>query len=139
MEKLEEIYETIDKENIYLKEHELDSARGILVNYEDVNAIIIDNNKLPESKSIATVLAHELGHYNTSGYYERTSPFDLISKKEYKADKNAWDTFIGYDELKKAVRNGYNTIWELSEYFGFEENFIARAVFYYQSNYGDIA
>lgn len=134
MELLDELYNVAEENNIYLENHTLENARGLLVNCENTNVIIMDETNLHNSKAKATVLAHELGHYETNGYYQYASDFDLMSKIEYKADKATWNKYIPHEKVKQAFNNGIHSIWELSEIFGFEETFIARAVFYYKQN-----
>jgi hypothetical protein len=134
MEVLDKLYNVAEENNIHLENHTLESARGLLVNFEDINMIIMDKSKLPNSKAKATVLAHELGHYETNGYYQYKSEFDLIEKIEYRADKAIWNKYIPHEKVKQAFENGIHSIWELSELFGFEEEFVARAVFYYKQN-----
>lgn len=69
--------------------------------------------------------------------HEVNSPFDLVAKHEYKADKWAIERALSVDELDDAVAEGHTEIWDLAEYFGVTEDFMRKAVCWY--TYGNLA
>lgn len=84
-------------------------------------------------KEERTHLAHEIGHEDKGAFYNRYSHFDLRARHERIADKRAWEVAIPYADLKKALANGYTTLYELSELFGLTEDYIRRAWEYYKN------
>lgn len=78
-------------------------------------------------------LAHELGHLQTDSLYNSNFPVSVRLEKEKKADLWAIKLLIPLPALKKAIKNGYTDVFELSEYFGVTEKFMAKAIEYYNN------
>jgi len=93
--------------------------------------------------ALLTKLAHEYGHCSTGSFHKVESPYQLIAKHEYKADRCAIEKFLPWAEIKKAVSTGLTEYWQLAEYFNVNEEFIKKAVHYYrnikQYSFDDIA
>ncbi|WP_101697023.1 ImmA/IrrE family metallo-endopeptidase [Clostridium minihomine] len=79
------------------------------------------------------VLAHELGHCATGCTHKVSSLLDLIEKHEYKANRWAIEQYIPFDEMSRAIKQGYTERWQLAEYFDMPEPFIQKALNYYFS------
>lgn len=76
-------------------------------------------------------LAHELGHCETGAFYNRYSKLDLISKKEYKADKWAINMLLPKNDMEVAISNGCVELWQLAEYFDISEEYVKKAMWIY--------
>lgn len=131
-----DLYEIIDKENIHFIKRKLSNSAGMIVNYKDITAIVLDTSKIKGTIEENTVLIQELGHYYAGAYYQTNSPFDLIEKMEYKADKKAWEKFFPYPTIKELMKKGLTTVSELAEYFNVEAPYMARCINYYYKKYG---
>ena len=77
-------------------------------------------------------LAHELGHCMTGAFYNQYSKLDIREKHERRADKWAIKKLIPVDELKRAVKSGRESRYELAEYFNVTEDFMQKAMDYYR-------
>ena len=82
-------------------------------------------------------LGHELGHCITGSFYNRYSSFDCRQQHENKADKWAILHLIPEADLDNAISEGYTPPYDLAEHFGVTEDFIKKAVCYY--NHGNVA
>lgn len=82
-------------------------------------------------------LAHELGHCKTGAFYNRWAARDVRQKHEHRADKWAIHKIIPENALNEAVSKGHTELWDLAEYFGVTEDFMKKAVCWY--NYGNLA
>jgi Zn-dependent peptidase ImmA (M78 family) len=82
-----------------------------------------------EEKEIA---AHELGHCEYCGTYNRYSPFDISAKAERRADKWAYHKLVPPGELREAFKMGVVEAWELAERFEVSDEFMVRALEYYR-------
>lgn len=129
------LYDILEKENIDYVNHELLNSRGMIAHYKDVTAIIVDEKKTTTTASTNTTLIQELGHYFSGAFYKTNSPYELVSKMEYKADKKAWEKFFPYEQIKKLMKKGLTTVTQLAEYFNVEANYMARCVNYYYNQY----
>lgn len=127
---------TIEKENINYINHKLYNTKGMVAHYNDITAIILDDKRITSQSDENTVLLQELGHYTAGAYYRTNSPFELIEKMEYKADKTAWEKFIPYKKVMKLMSIGFTTVTELAEYFDIDAPYMARCIFYYYNQYG---
>ena len=78
-------------------------------------------------------LAHELGHCEYGGFYNRYSKYDIRAKAERRADKWAFARLVPYGRLMQAVRHGVTDVWELAELFDVSCEFIHRAIAYYKT------
>lgn len=95
--------------------------------------IVMDVDKLSDSKEELVCLSHEIGHCETGSFYNIHSPLDIRQKHEARADRWAIKKLIPKDELDEAVKCGIVEMWELAEYFGVPEKFISKACTYYQT------
>ena len=129
------LYNVLENENIHYFNHKLYNSNGMISHYQDVTAIIVDENKTPTTVSTNTVLIQELGHYYSGAYYKTNSPFELVEKMEYKADRKSWETFFPYQKIKELMKKGLTTVTQLAEYFDVEPPYMARCVNYYYNKY----
>lgn len=78
-------------------------------------------------------LAHELGHCEYGGFYNRYSKYDIRAKAERRADKWAFARLVPYGRLMQAVRHGVTDVWDLAELFDVSCEFMQRAIAYYKT------
>ena len=118
----------------------------------NAHGVIIDRLSVPKNKSVSVksdgkyfvcidkdlsgasekvCLAHELGHCATSSFYNIYSPFDIREKHEKRADKWAITKLVPKPLFEKALKNGYDNVYSLAEYFGVTTDFMQKAVDYY--------
>lgn len=127
-----ELYQLADAEHIPIYSFDLPQTQSLsLMNNDGSCAVAIDPFGLNSTKDEKIRLAHELGHCVTGSFYNRYSDFDIKAKSEYKADKWAIKKLIPKDELQAAFEQGYTEPWDLAEYFNVTEEFISKAVNYY--------
>lgn len=93
--------------------------------------IYINPCKIHTIADLKTKLLHEYGHCATGCTHKVYSPFELVEKNEYKANRCAIETFLPWPEIKKAVRSGLTEYWQLADYFNIDEKLIRKAVAYY--------
>ncbi len=127
-----ELYQLADAEHIPVYSFDLPQTQSLsLMNNDGSCAVAIDPFGLNSTKDEKIRLAHELGHCITGSFYNRHSYFDIKAKSEYRADKWAIKKLIPKDELQAAFEQGYTEPWDLAEYFNVTEEFIIKAVNYY--------
>lgn len=118
-------FNNIDVDYFPMKEAISISAPGL---------IAMDVDKIETSIHEKVCLAHELGHCQTSSFYNVYSNCDIRTRHEYRANKWAIKNLIPKTELKKAFKKGIREVWELAEYFEVTENFMRKTVEYYKYN-----
>ncbi len=80
-------------------------------------------------------LAHELGHCERGAFYNPYSKLDIRARHELKADRWAILHLIPHNKLKAVLEFGVTEPWELAEYFNVTEDFIIKAINYYQNSF----
>lgn len=137
MEKLNELYNWLASERVLVSEQRLPfdshNTRAVTVHINDADmwGIFLDKDKMNSTADEAEALYHEAGHYATGATHAVHSPFDLVEKHEYKANKWAVQNAISEDELDEAVASGCADLWSLSEHFNYPPDFIKMAVCWY--------
>ncbi len=120
------------------------------------HGITVERLPLPENKSVSmchnsrqfvaldrgisgaderVCLAHELGHCETNSFYNIYSPFDIREKHERRANLWAINRLVPEKQYKSALRQGYDNIYSLAEYFGVTVSFMKKAVDFYTQQF----
>ena len=76
-------------------------------------------------------LIHEVSHCATGCTHRVSSPYDLVARHEYKANRRAIETYLPAAALQKAMQAGYTEPWQLAEYFTLPEEAIRMALEYW--------
>lgn len=127
------LYNLAVENDILIVDLDLHGAPAISVMDEDCNCCIgIDYQQISDDSRERVVLAHELGHCIKGAFYNRYSPYDIKSRHEYRADVWAIKELVDIDALRYAIELGYTELWELADYFSVTEDFMRKAVEYYQ-------
>ena len=92
---------------------------------------IFIRKRLPR-KTSKVRLAHELGHCEYGGFYNRHSPFDIRSRAEHRADKWAYYKLLPPEDIRAAMRHGYTETWQIADYFDVTCEFAQQAIEYYK-------
>lgn len=129
------LYDIAVRDNIDVYSFDLNDCESLSL-LEDGNCYIaIDPFKIDNEADEIVKLAHELGHCMTGAFYNQYSKLDIREKHERRADKWAIKKLIPEDELRRAVKSGRESRYELAEYFNVTEDFMQKAMDYY-SNIG---
>lgn len=129
-----ELYQLAEKEKIPVYCFDLPQTHSLSIKQDNGDcAVAIDPFGLNSTKDEKIRLAHELGHCVTGSFYNKYSDFDIKARSEYKADKWAIKKLIPKDELQNAFEQGVVEPWDLAEYFNVTEDFIIKAVNYYNN------
>ncbi len=144
MENLDSLYQWLDSEGVFVSDNRLPFSKKdtkattikLKPPYE-IWGIFLDKSRLKTKAEEKSALLHEGGHYATGTTHEVSSPFDLVEKHEYKADKWAVERALSAEDLDDAIAAGYTEMWDLADYFHVTEEFMRKAVCWY--TYGNLA
>lgn len=131
MLQLSDLYSDIDRQCIKLFIHDIGFTDAATLEFNGNYAIFFDYSWFKTIKDFYSTLAHEIGHCYTGCTHKASSPLDLISKHEYKANRWAVEKYLPFHELNAAMLNGYTETWQLAEYFNVTEDFVKWATDYY--------
>ena len=99
-------------------------------------AIFLDFNQFSDVSQYREALGHEIGHCATGCTHAVSSPWDLVEKHEYKADRWAFEHYLPPEELQAAMDAGLTEPWQLAEWYGFPEQYVRRALEYWTQRRG---
>lgn len=129
------LFEIADENNIHIIYVSLPLTKCLSTESGKDNYYIgIDPACITSSADEKVKLAHDIGHCITGSFYNRYSPLDLRSKHECTANVWAIKKLVPKDELIKVMRNGCEDVWELAEHFGVTDDFIQKALNFYESD-----
>ena len=143
MERLNNLYQWLDEKGVFLFDRQLPfskeetKALTVRLNGSGTYGIFLDRGRMENTAEEYSSALHEGGHYATGTTHQADSPYDLVEKHEYKANKWAVRRAFTSEELDAAVADGYTELWQLAEYFGVTEDFMRKAVCWY--TYGNLA
>ena len=130
---LNQLYDIAEKDNITVFSFQMEENESVSLLHDNKCFVAIDPFRLKSSYDEKAKLAHEIGHCETGAFYNQYSPFDIRSRHEYRADKWAIKKLVPKDELIKAIKDGCENSYELSEHFGVPQWFMDKALAFYFS------
>lgn len=99
-----DLYNIAEKENIKIYDWQIEDVNGIYLNYQNINAIALNYDRLGTYIDEKCTLAEELGHYYMDATYPAsTTDKILIQKQEYRAKKWSYNVLIPFENLKSAI------------------------------------
>lgn len=128
---LAEIYDALQAQDVRVFLYDIGFAPAATIESSGKYAVFCDPKLLRTTAALKECLAHECGHCATGATHHVASPWDLVEKHEYKANRWAIEQFLPYGALCDAMRSGMTESWQLAEYFDLPQEFIERAIHYY--------
>ena len=104
---------------------------GATVRDEGFYAVFLDFTKIRSTRLLRGVCYHELGHAATGALHKVDSPYELVERSEYRANRWAAQHYMNVADFKEAFAAGYTELWQLAEYFDFPEEDIKKALTYW--------
>lgn len=131
---LNKLYDIAEKENIKIYNWHIEDAYGIYLNYDKINAIGLDYDKLGTYIDEKCTLAEELGHYYYNATYSLYPDTEIVNKQEYRAKKWQFKTLVPLSKLKELFEKGYKYVHEIAEELEVTEELVKMAYEYYREN-----
>ena len=131
MVSLATIYQDARRLGVALIPYSIGFADAATLEMDGRYGIFLDFDQFETIADYAAALAHEVGHCATGCTHRVSSPYDLVCRHEYKADRWAIQRYLPFEELQKAVAAGCTEPWQLAEYFQLPEDAVRRALTYY--------
>lgn len=99
-----DLYNIAEKENIKIYDWQIEDVNGLYLNYQNINAIALNYDRLGTYIDEKCTLAEELGHYYMDATYPASTIDNiLIQKQEYRARKWSYNVLIPFENLKSAI------------------------------------
>ena len=98
--------------------------------------VFLNLRKLSSLKLLRGVCCHELGHVATGALHKVDSPFELVERSEYRANRYVAEHFLTPADFAQAFSLGYTEPWQLSDFFELPEADVCRALTYWKEARG---
>lgn len=128
---LDELYRIAEEEGIKVLSFNLPKNKAVTVNIGDDCYIGVDPAVFGRECEERVVLAHEMGHIATGGFYDTDCSQLQRDKIEHKAEKWAIHFLVPIKLLKEAIKNGVYTTSDLAEHFSVPVNYMEKVLKYY--------
>lgn len=99
-------------------------------------AIFLDFTKIPSTRLLRGICYHELGHAATGALHKVESPYELVERSEYRANRWAAQHYLTEAEFREAFSCGITEPWQLAEYFNLPQRDIESALTYWTVSRG---
>lgn len=128
MENILALYDQLNRAGVRFYHWDLDDVQASTIEMDGNYGVFMDFSNIVTQAEELVAVAHEGGHVFTGATHKVSSPYDLIAKHEYKADKWAVQRLISPEALDAAVAEGYTDIHSLAEHFNVTIPFMKKAV-----------
>lgn len=135
MERLTEIYNDMERAGVYLASgvyHLKGDCDSVVLRDGDHYGVFLDIEKIRTLVQEKEAVSHEWAHIKTMTTYALDAPWDVKARAENRADKEQIRMLVAENELFEAFSDGHTEIWELAERFNVSEDFMRKAVHYYE-------
>ena len=127
----------------YCKAHQVDVIPyagiphpGATIRDHGCYAVFLDFTKIRSTRLLRGVCCHELGHLATGSLHKVDSPFELVERSEYRANRWTAENYLSSEAFQEAFAAGYTEPWQLAEYFELPEQDVCRALVYWRDRKG---
>ena len=127
----------------YCKENKVDiipfagiPQPGATIREQEHYAVFLDFTKIKSTRLLRGVCFHELGHTATGALHKIDSPFELVERSEYRANRWSAENYLTAEDFRAAFACGCSELWQLAEYFDLPEADIQSALTYWTERRG---
>ena len=99
-------------------------------------AVFLDFDQIKSTRLLRGVCCHELSHVATGALHKVASPYDLVERSEYRANRYAAHHYLTVEDFRDAFACGCRELWELAEYFDLPEQDVKNALTYWTERRG---
>lgn len=109
---------------------------GATVRDQGCLAVFLDFSKIRSTRLLRGVCYHELGHAATGALHKVDSPYELVGRSEYRANRWAAQHYLTEEDFRSAFADGCAELWQLAEYFDLPESDVQKALTYWSERKG---
>ena len=93
--------------------------------------VFLDFSQIHSTRLLRGICCHEMGHIATGALHKVDSPFELVERSEYRANRWSAEHFLTTSAFQEAFDEGYTEPWQLADYFDLPEQDIQNALAYW--------
>ena len=99
-------------------------------------AVFLDFTKIQSTRLLRGICYHELGHAATGALHKVESPYELVERSEYRANRWSAQHHLTQEDFRSAFHDGCTEVWQLAEYFDLPERDVRSALTYWTERRG---
>jgi hypothetical protein len=99
-------------------------------------AVFLDFSQIQSTRLLRGVCCHELAHIATGALHKVSSPYELVERSEYRANRWCAQHYLTIDDFREAFHAGYTELWQLAEFFDLPEQDVKNALTYWTERRG---
>jgi len=99
-------------------------------------AVFLDFSQIPTTRLLRGVCAHEMSHVATGALHKVSSPYELVERSEYRANRYMAQRFLSAEAFREAFAAGCRQPHELAEWFDLPQEDVQRAYKYWTERRG---
>ena len=130
---IDKVYTKIQDNNIKILPCNLKGIKSVSIETNNKYGIFINYDEIKDSDEEFIVATHEYGHCMSGSTHPLYSPFDVIFRHEYRADRKAILEFLPIKQIQEAIKYGCKTPYEFSVYLDVPEAFVIKAFEHYSA------
>lgn len=122
----------------YCKENDVDiipyagcPQPGATVRDGSFYGVFLDFSRIHSTRLLRGICCHEMGHAATGALHKVDSPYELVERSEYRANRWIAEHFLSEDAFRTAFADGCTELWQLAEYFDLPEQDVKKALLYW--------
>lgn len=132
-QKKTDFYQLAEAAGVPVVHTALPEVRSVALAVGNSGVVGLDSSRPMTRAEEQAYLGHELGHCLYGGFYTRSSPYDLIERHEFRADRWYIRHAIPRKTLFRLLREG-REVWEIAEMLDTTEECVWQAYCYYKEN-----
>ncbi len=109
---------------------------GATLRDRDRYAVFLDFSQIQSTRLLRGICSHEMSHAATGALHKVASPFEVVERSEYRANRYFAQHSLTAEVFREAFRGGYTELWQLAEYFDLPEKDIKNALTYWSERRG---
>lgn len=94
-------------------------------------AVFLDFSQIRSTRLLRGICCHEMGHAATGALHKLGSPYELVERSEYRANRWIAEHYLTCHAFREAFRDGCTEPWQLAEYFDLPQQDIEKALHYW--------
>ena len=94
-------------------------------------AVFLDFTQIPTTRQLRGVCCHEMSHVATGALHKVSSPYELVERSEYRANRYMAQRFLTVDAFREAFQAGCRELWQLAEWFDLPQEDVENALRYW--------
>ena len=111
-------------------------APGATIRDGSKYAVFLDFSQIPTTRLLRGICAHEMSHVATGALHKVSSPYELVERSEYRAERYFAERFLTVEAFQEAFRAGCRELHELAEWFELPEADVEKALTYWTERRG---